>query len=621
MPVRLIAHMAAVVGLGIAGCGEPNPPPDSGPRDDPGTSGKELSATISALDRVIDRNADPGVSGKAVFKDVAQVGGIEFQFYSDVVPNRYFLPEIMGGGAAWFDFDRDGLLDLYLMNGAVLNPDSGDADPAAHSNQLFRNVTGDRFENCSLNSTSTHHGYGQGCSVADYNSDGFPDIYLTNYGANVLLQNNGDGTFSDRTADAGVGDDHWGTSTVWLDINDDNFPDLYVVNYLNVTLDNISECRFNGVSGYCGPGNYESVYDAVFVNEGDGTFREASAEFGLHVDNGKGLAVAVADFDEDRRPEIYVANDMTPNFFYSRNRADGSVTVEAHATSGSVLHDDRSAMRYVNVAASAGCAVSDVGQNEASMGIACSDFDGDSHLDIFLTHFFSQKNTLYRNLGNLLFEDDSRRSRVAATSFETLGFGTVVLDFDRDGADDLFVTNGHVLGPAHDPFEMLPQLLHNDGTGRFDDASSSSGKYFRSRWVGRGAAAGDYDNDGDIDILVTHLQQPIALLNNQSANGSNWIGFDLRCDGRGHPAGARVTVQYGDRRITRQVIGGGSYLCHNDVRLLLSLPGLDDLTVDVRIDWPSGNTDEFFNVDPRRYWLVLESRSELYSIDQTGTAQ
>jgi len=543
----------------------------------------------------------PGILPR--FTSVASDARIDFTFFSDIVPDRYLLPEIMGGGAAWFDFDVDGWLDLYLMNGCPLElANAEQPEPATSSflNRLFRNRGDGRFaEVCRAASCSqdavTGDRYGQGVAVGDYNADGFPDLYLANYGPNVLLCNNGDGTFSDVTATAQVTDELWSTSPLWMDLNADGQLDLYVVNYLLVTRENTTVCKYDGVLGYCGPGSYEAAPDRVFISQGDGSFVESAEEFGLGTSGGKGLAIAALDFDNDLKAEIYVANDMMQNFLFTRSDADGT-------------DPSNRSVRYTNVAIEAGCAVSGSGVNEASMGVACGDFDGDQLPDIFVTHYYSHKNTLYHNLGNLVFHDDSHRTRIAATSYETLGFGTVAFDYDRDRATDLFVANGHVLGPKHSPDAMPPQLLRNDGKGRFVDISEFSGPYFQKLWLGRGAAGGDYDNDGDLDLLVTHVGQPVALLRNDTPTARHWIGIDLSPPDRQVPLGGRVVVTAGGQSTTLPVVAGGSYLCHSDRRLLFGL-GDHNETVTVEVYWPSGRLDAFSDVSIDCYWRVAEGQS------------
>lgn len=571
------------------------------------THAQDLHQAREELKAVLTRHDPPDAGSFPQFTEVAANCGIEFSFHTDAIPGRYFLPEIMGGGAAWFDFDRDGWLDLFLVNGNELA--AGTLGPKRHADVLFHNRGGQGFEEISRAASAGTIGYGQGCAVGDFDGDGFEDLYVTGYLTSMLLRNLGDGTFADETSESGTLNELWGASVVWLDINGDRNLDLYVVNYLDVTFENQQHCRFNGVAGYCGPGHYEAVSDRLFLNLGDGRFRDVSEEVGIAIPNGKGLGVTVLDFDLDGQNEIYVANDMTPNFLFqrlaSRDRAG-----RPDAAGG--------LPRYRDVAPIAGCAVSDMGQNEASMGVTCADFDNNGFYDIFVTNFYAQKNTLYRNLGGLQFEDDSRRSRIVAMSYDRLGFGTVALDYDRDGSSDLFITNGHVLGPAHKPFEMLPQILHNDGQARFEDVGNKAGDYFRQLCVGRGAAGADYDNDGDLDLLVTHLDRPVALLRNETVTRNNFLGIELRRTDRLPPQGTQVIVEAGPRRISSMSVGGGSYLCASDPRLLIGLGDWSE-PVTVEIRWQSGEVVRHENVAVDRYWLAIEGHALLPPVWGAGT--
>lgn len=525
------------------------------------------------------------------FFDVAARSGVDFQFYADAVPGRYFLPEVMGGGLGWCDFDRDGRLDLYVANGRPLNVTREDAARVAsvptETNRLYRQLEGGRFEEVAGLAAVDDDGYGQGIAAGDFDADGFVDLFLTNYGANVLFRNNGDGSFSDATSIAGVGDDRWGTSCLWFDADNDRLLDLYVANYMNVTPESHKRCTYAGKPGYCGPGSYEGVPNLLYLNRGDGTFIAAEQELGFTAEaGGKSLAVVAIDIGTDLIPEIYVANDMESNFLFARE-------------------NDSASIRYGEIAKEAGCAFSGDGMNEASMGIACGDFDGDGRPDLFLTHYFRAKNTLYRNLGGMLFADESRASRVASATFETLGFGTVAGDFDRDGDLDLFMANGHVLGPEQSPNEMHPQLLQNDGRGQFSDVSEGCGDYFAAKMIGRGVAAADYDSDGDVDIAVSHLDRPLALLRNDTLDG-RFIGFELVTEDRIPPVGGRLRVRAGESVRTYPVTAGGSYLSSSDDRIFA---GLGDETgpVTVEVFWPSGQTHRWDGLEADRYWRLFST--------------
>ena len=545
---------------------------------------------IASLFEVSDSAKTAGHGNLLSFHNVANSSGAQFQRFNDAVPDRYFLPEVMGGGVAWFDFDGDGLMDLYATNGCRL----WDREPhqSPHSNRLFRNRRGVQFSPVEGNSGTGDTRYGQGCAAEDFNADGFPDLFVTNYGRNTLLVSNGDGTFDDNTVTAGVDDESWGTSAVWLDANRDGLADLFVVNYVDIQQSNHDVCTYGGVTGYCGPGRWDGVADNLYLNNGDGQFRLSTTDGVVDSKMAKGLAVAVCDFDSDSLPEIYVANDMAPNYLLTQNDK---------------LASDDALGLYHDAAPGAGCAVSGDGRNEASMGVACSDLDNDGKVDIFLTHYFNHKNTLYRNLDGLLFEDNSRRSRAAATSYQTLGFGTVAADFDLDGDNDLFIANGHVLGEKHTPNGMKPQLLENDGRGLFDDASVRCGDYFLQQVIGRGVARGDYDNDGRADLAVSHVDQPMAVLHNETQVRRHFIGFQLMPIDRVYPVGGRVVVTEADVQHVVPIVGGGSYLSSSDPRIIV---GLDENSgpVDVEVHWPGRASETFKNLSPSEYWQLQEGK-------------
>lgn len=526
------------------------------------------------------------------FVDIAGPGhaNIEFRYNNDEVPGRFHLPESMGGAASWVDYDGDGAWDLYLTNGRPLDHQQPQQESVS---ELYRNLGNDRFVRVSLAANASIDAFGHGCSVGDFDSDGFPDLYLSNFGRNVLLQNNGDGTFQDVTSDAGVGDELWSFTGVWLDIDEDLDLDLYVVNYLDWSLSDTMVCNYDGDrKGYCGPGRYHAQPDRLYVNQGNGTFREDAAGIGLVGENGKGLVAIAADLNNDLKPEIYVGNDLTPNFLFTRLPADAP---------------GEASLRFVEQGAISGVAVSGTGQNEATMGIACGDYNRDELPDLYLAHYYRHKNTMYTNQGDLDFQDDSYRTRVAEHSRESLGFGTVALDYDRDGWLDLFVANGHVLGPNILPYAMRAQILHNDKTGSFDDVSSKAGSYFQQLCLGRGAAGGDFDNDGDVDLAISHLDRRIAVLRNDTRTGRRYLGIELQTASRIPPVGGRIMVSTNGEQQVHPLVAGGTYVASHDPRLLFGV--LDADHVDVQIHWASGRVDSFRNLGTDRYWLIIEGQS------------
>ena len=549
----------------------------------------ETASAMAPRNEPDEAPAAPGM--QPVFTEVARRSGIDFSYFSDAAPDRFYLPEVMGGGAGWVDFDQDGRWDLYLVNGCELEIDPETAD-APRRNHLYRNLGQGRFEDVTLVSSSGDSHFGHGCAVGDYDSDGFPDLYVSNFGANVLLHNNGDGTYEEATAAARVDDRFWSFSCLWVDLDRDQDLDLYVTNYLDWDFANSQVCERNGIVGYCGPEKFDGLADRAFLNLGNGQFVESADRLGLSGQHPKGLGVASMDLDGDLRAEVYVGNDESANFLFTTTDAP-TMSVPGHGSSVS----------YHNVARAAGCAVSGDGRTEASMGIVCLDYNRDGNLDLFLTHFFEQKSTLYAGGGRLDFQDVSHRTGIAKISWQTLGFGSVALDYDRDGWQDLVVANGHVLGPNYAPSAMRPQLLKNV-RGQFEDVSVQAGGYFSREWLGRGLAAADYDNDGDLDLAVSHLEQPAVLLRNDTPSAHHFVGIELQRVDRLPPVGGRVVIHLRRTSLVFPIVAGGSYLSSHDSRLLCGL-GAHSGPVTVEIFWPSGYIQTCkLGID--RYWLIME---------------
>lgn len=583
--VLIVAGLGGVaVWRGWLGTGQAAALPKAGttrPAIPPTRSGKSSRAP----------SAEPAAALRPIYTDVAAEAGIDFTYFNDAVPDRFWLPETLGGGAAWCDYDGDGWLDLYLPDGTVLDAAAPPGPP--HGNRLYRNLGRGRFVDVTAESHARVSGYGHGCAAGDYDADGFVDFYLTNFGINLLLRNNGDGTFEEVTAAAGVGDPQWGASAAWFDAELDGDLDLYVSNYVDWSIESNKKCITDGLRVYCGPRQFNGLPDVFYVNRGDGTFADGTEEFGFAGPAGKGMGVLVADLDHDLLAEVYVTNDVEANFLFTQTRPP-EATVEGPQR------------LYAELAVARGCGLSDQGEAEASMGVACGDFDGNGWPDLFLTHFYEQKSTLYSNLSELMFEDASKRTRVAAHTFLTLGFGTVALDYDRDGAEDLFMANGNVLGRYYEPWKMHAQLLRNDGQGRFDDVSKQAGDYFARLLLGRGVAGGDFDNDGDLDLAISHQEAPVSLLRDDTVSTGHFLGLELQTLNRVPPIGGRVVVTTKEKKQTRPVIGAGSYLSTSDPRLLFGLGEVSE-PVSVEVFWPSGTVDHY-ELAPDRYWLLTEGK-------------
>ena len=506
------------------------------------------------------------------FEDVTAARGLE-HVYRNGEAGGSLMVEAIGGGVGWLDYDRDGLWDLYFNQG-------GDPAVADRSNQPFDRIfrrlppsAGGRFIDVTAACGIHETGYGQGVAVGDFDDDGFDDVYVTNVGANTLYRNLGDGTFVDSTAAAGVGDERWSSSAAWADLDGDGDLDLYVCNYVRYDPFHPMDCRnVKGEPRICHPRDVEHWPDECYENLGDGSFRPVAQAWGLFGPGNKALGVAVADFTNDGLPDIYVANDTTPNFLFVNEGkgADGE-------------------MRFRESATLLGCAVDRNGMAQASMGLAVGDYDDNGWLDVYSTHFYDESNTLYRNLGASGFEDVTGLVGLHEPTLPRLGFGTAMADFNADGRQELIIANGHVENyPGSPLLKMKAQLFSFNGQ-RFKDCSSAAGPYFEEKLVGRGVALADFDGDGDLDVAIAHQNSPAALLENRSAAG-HWLTFQCigeRSNRRG--IGARVTVTSGDRTWIRELCGGSSYASTHQPLLAV---GLGDrggpCTVEIR--WPSGAT-------------------------------
>ena len=535
------------------------------------------------------------------FTRVTAEAGIQFRHFNGATGEKH-LVETMGGGVAFFDYDNDGHLDIYFVNGAPLavggvsNPDAlplavgGVSNPDAlqPTNRLYRNNGDGTFSDTTHRAGVGDTGYGIGCCVADYNNDGNSDLFVTNYAQNILYRNNGDGTFTDVTTDAGiVGEPRFSTGCGFADYDNDGWLDLVVVNYVSVNLNTAPDCSQAGIPAYCRPEDFAPEPDVLYRNNGDGTFTDVTEDAGIS-SLGRGLGAIWTDVDNDNRLDLYIANDREPNFLY-RNNGDNTFTELGE------LH---------------GIARNEHGDVESSMGIDTADYDNDGDFDVILTHYQAETNTLYQNDGNGIFWDITAQSRLSEPTLLPLAWGTGFADFDNDGWLDLFFANGHL----HDNIEALEeigvykqqnQLFRNRGDGIYTDVSDLSGEGMLIEKASRGAVFGDYDNDGDLDVLVTNINDTPDLLRNDMPPDSHWIGIKLVGEKSNRDGiGAKVTLQHGNTRLLREIKSGTSYLSQNPHRLFVGL-GTTDHVDRVVVRWQSGMQDIIEDVKGNQ-WLTIQ---------------
>ena len=547
------------------------------------------AASVIAVAIILTTATGPASEGP-VFVDVAPAAGIDFKHFNGMT-GHFTIAEITGQGAGLVDYDGDGDLDVYLVQGQLLGKSMSEAvfpwrESSPPTDKLYRNdlvVLKDgtrklRFTDVTSASGIASDGYGMGVATGDFDNDGHVDLYITNLGPNHLYRNRGDGTFADVTAASGVDDPRWSTCAAFVDYDRDGDLDLFVSNYVDFETAPTRECYANSSArDFCGPDAYNPVPDRLFRNRGDGTFEDVTIAAGVNKEFGAGFGVVAADYDSDGWIDIYVANDGDPNQMWLNN-GDGT---------------------FRNEALWAGAAINSAGKAEASMGVDADDFDEDGDDDIFMTHIMEETNTLFVNDGSGLFEDRTAAAGLASISLGKTGFGTGWFDFDNDGWLDLLVLNGAVralaervrAGDAY-PLGQPNHLLRNTGKGKFEVASDRAGKSFPLIEVSRGAAFGDLDNDGDTDVLVSNNNGPARLLINQIGADSHWLGLRLLVeDGSRDAFGARVEVipAAGQNR-RRRVRTDGSFCSSRDPRVLVGL-GAGTGIKEVRVTWPDGSKE------------------------------
>ncbi len=548
--------------------------------------------------------APAGADGPAIatgsrigFEDVTESAGVRFRHFDGRVPMRYLM-DTTGPGLAWLDYDGDGLMDLFLVQGSAV---VGPPPSPPPTSRLYRNKGGGKFVDVTEALGVAHVGVGQGAAVGDVDNDGDPDLFVTCYGKpNALYRNEGGRRFVEVAAEVGLATPpagragpNWSTSAAFLDEDGDGLLDLFVCQYVEVDLDHYPTCMAPSgkLRASCPPQQFRPSACSLYRNRGDGTFADVSREAGVDLPEAKALGVVALDLDDDGRTDIFVANDGMPNFFF-RNLGGG---------------------RFESLGLVGGCAVNASGDTQAYMGVDADDLDGDGRPDLYATAFARETDTLFRNEGDGQFLDATRGSGLGPPSWHGLAFGACFLDADSDGALDIFVANGHVdpgvddLGDPNNTFRQKAQLYRNDGRGRFLDVSRRAGPYFQRGHVGRGVGPCDFDNDGRTDLAVANSGEPTALLRNVSEAPDRWVRLELRGSRSNRDAvGARVTLRLADgRRVVRHRKGGGSYLSAGDPRLLIGV-GASGRAEAVEVRWPSGAEERFGPLDAGRGYLIVE---------------
>ena len=577
------------------------------------------------------------------FVDVSATAGLDLNHVGGATEDHFLIVTMAGGGGV-FDYDGDGFVDIYVVNGFPMDgigegftpvnliretddhyitkdPNEytrswrhdGSVDTLVHlvtqsvdepiGNRLYRNNGDGRFSETTAEAGVGDTGYGQGCTVGDYDNDGDLDLYVTNYGPNILFQNQGNGRFIDVTTTAGVADPSWSVSAAFLDYDRDGLLDLYVVNYLDYHLGNDQICGVYDATQrtsvgtlvkmekssrtYCSPHSYSAAPDVLYRNQGDGLFADVIRAAGVFSVYGKGLGVTTADYDSDGDTDIYVANDGVKNFLF---RNDGG--------------------RFVDVALSVGTGFSGAGVPEAGMGTDWGDYDNDGDFDLVVANFSHESNTLYQNDGWGFFSDVTSEVGLEASSFENLTFGIFFFDGDNDGDLDLFQANGHVLdrpqmskGKADLTFEQPNQFLLNAG-GIFIDSTAVSGSALESVYVSRGSVPADYDNDGDLDLFVINLDGPVQLYRNDLPSENNWVSLRLRGTASNRDGvGAQIRLFCDGHTQIREVRTGSSYASAMDLRQHFGL-GRCSAVDRIEIRWPDGSAQELSDLQPNQFLVV-----------------
>ena len=513
--------------------------------------------------------------------------GVDFK-HTDGKSEKRLFNEFLGSGGGFFDYDNDGDLDIYLVNGAsqIASPDKNPS-----TNALYRNNGDGSFSNVTELTGTGSTSYGTGCTVGDYDNDGDLDLYIANFGPNVLYQNSGKGTFIDVSMQSGVANSQWGTSCAFADVDNDGNLDLYITNYADYAVKNDKKCYVRGIWQYCGPRSYPPDTDIFYHNNGNGIFTDLTEKSGfLDVPACHGLGVAFGDYDNDGDQDLYVANDQDPNFLF-QNQGSG---------------------KFEETALLSGVSYSDMGKEEAGMGTIFGDYDNDGLLDLTVSNFQKETNTLYHNEGSGFFADVTTLAGIGEITYSYLGWGIAFFDYNNDGYKDIFVANGHVLDNITDidrstTYPQRNLLFRNLGDGTFEDVSNQSGSGLTLQKVSRTVALGDYDNDGDLDILVTNWNQTADLLRNEGGNLNNWIQINVvGTKSNKSGIGTRIKLVAGNLKQYQEVQSGGSYLAFSDLRTHFGVGNAKRIDL-VEILWPSGHIDKYKDLAVNHRFIATEN--------------
>jgi hypothetical protein len=537
------------------------------------------------------RSAPSGRPFNAHFVDVAASAGLHSPAIYGGIDTKKYILETTGCGCAFFDYDNDGWMDIFLLTGTRL-----DGVPPGTSNRLYKNNRDGTFTDVTEKAGLNSVGWASGVCVGDYNNDGYEDLFCTYFGQNRLYRNNGDGTFTDVTKESGLSDEHtrWGAGCSFLDYNRDGHLDLFVSNYVNFSIEHApvpgqnSTCNWKGIPVMCGPRGLPMGRHSLYRNNGDGTFTDVTEAAGIGKANESyGMTVIAADLDEDGWTDIYVACDSTPSLLYINNH-DGTFREEG---------------------VERGVALSDDGAEQAGMGVGVGDYDLDGHLDLFKTHFADDASVLYHNDGSGNFDDVTRTSRVGVET-RYISWGAGIVDLDNDGYPDLFMVSGSVYPEVEKKLDQYPNknprsVFRNLGNGKFEELTDAAGPGVAAAHCSRGCAFGDFDNDGDVDILIVNLNEPPSLLRNDMKSKTNWLKVRLEGVKSNRSAiGARVLVHYGGKTQAQAVLSQSSFYSSCDPRLHFGLG--QAVIADVEIIWPSGQRDSLKQVSANQLITVRE---------------